>query len=161
MYTVTPDKLTIYRKNKYTKRTYVVAIQYPLCPNDQGNINITPAVYHVYWLIFMNLQRFQIFVSWCDCSFSPQTWKCERTLKLTEPHLCFHWFKYLGLRYTCFTSNIADADGSSVSTRVCNLEVPDSNPDRAGYLSSWFCVYSAPNCSQAWRVQCCLWYCAL
>ena len=23
------------------------------------------------------------------------------------------------------------------------------------------CIYIAPNCSKAWRVQCCLWYCAL
>ena len=35
---------------------------------------------------------------------------------------------------------------------ACNLEVPGSNPGRAGYLSSWFCIYSAPNCSKAWSV---------
>ena len=35
---------------------------------------------------------------------------------------------------------------------ACNLEVPGSNPGRAGYLSSWFCLYSAPNCSKAWSV---------
>ena len=26
---------------------------------------------------------------------------------------------------------------------ACNLDVPGSNPGRAGYLSSWFCIYSA------------------
>ena len=36
--------------------------------------------------------------------------------------------------------------------RACNLEVPGSNPGRAGYLSSWLCIYSAPNCSNAWSV---------
>ena len=35
---------------------------------------------------------------------------------------------------------------------ACNLEVPGSNPGRAGYLSSWFCIYSAQNCSKAWSV---------
>ena len=35
---------------------------------------------------------------------------------------------------------------------ACNLEVPGSNPGRAEYLSSWFCIYSAPNCSKAWSV---------
>ena len=35
---------------------------------------------------------------------------------------------------------------------ACNLEVPGSNPVRAGYLSSWLCIYSAPNCSKAWSV---------
>ena len=53
---------------------------------------------------------------------------------------------------------VAGHDGSFVSTGACNLEVPDSNP---GYLSSWLCIYCAPNCSKAWIVQCCLWYCAL
>ena len=37
--------------------------------------------------------------------------------------------------------------------------VPSSNPGRAGYLSSWLCIYSAPNCSNVWSVQCSLWYC--
>ena len=41
---------------------------------------------------------------------------------------------------------LADAYGSFVSTGVCNLEVPSSNPGRAAYLSSWLCIYSAPNC---------------
>ena len=36
-----------------------------------------------------------------------------------------------------------------------------SNPGRDGYLSSWLCIYSAPNCSKAVSVKCCLWYCAL
>ena len=30
---------------------------------------------------------------------------------------------------------------------ACNLEVPGSNPDRAGYLSLWLCICSAPNFS--------------
>ena len=32
---------------------------------------------------------------------------------------------------------------------ACNLEVPGSHTGRAGYLSSWLCIYSAPNCSMA------------
>ena len=40
-------------------------------------------------------------------------------------------------------------------------ELPGSSPGRAGYLSSWLCIYSAQNCSKAWSVQCCLWYRAL
>ena len=51
-------------------------------------------------------------------------------------------------------------DGSLVSTGGCNLDVPGSNPSRAGYLLLWLCICSTPNCSKAWRVQCCLWYCA-
>ena len=35
---------------------------------------------------------------------------------------------------------------------ACSLEVPGSNPGRAGYLSSWLCRYSAPNCSKACSV---------
>ena len=35
---------------------------------------------------------------------------------------------------------------------ACNLEVPGLYPGRAGYLSSWLCIYSAPNCSKAWSV---------
>ena len=31
----------------------------------------------------------------------------------------------------------AGPNGSFVSTGACNLEVPGSNPGRAGYLSSW------------------------
>ena len=56
---------------------------------------------------------------------------------------------------------MAGRDGSFVSAGACNLVVPDLNPGRDGYLSSWLCIYSAPNCSKAWSVQCCLWYCAL
>ena len=55
----------------------------------------------------------------------------------------------------------AGPDGSFVSTGTCNLEEPGSNPGRDGYLSSWLCICSAPNCSKAWGVQGCLWYCAL
>ena len=47
-------------------------------------------------------------------------------------------------------SELAGPYGSFVSTEACNLEVPGSNPGRAGYLSSWLCIYSAPNCSNAW-----------
>ena len=46
----------------------------------------------------------------------------------------------------------AGPDGSFVSTGACNLEVPGSNPGRAGYLSSWLCIYSASNCPKAWSV---------
>ena len=56
---------------------------------------------------------------------------------------------------------VAGPDGSFVSTVACNLEVPGSNPGRAWYLSSWLCIYSAPNCPKEWNVQCCLWYRAL
>ena len=38
---------------------------------------------------------------------------------------------------------VAGPDGSFVSTGACNLEVPGSNPGRAGYMSSWLCIYSA------------------
>ena len=31
----------------------------------------------------------------------------------------------------------------------------------AGYLSPCLCIYSTPNCSKAWSVQCGLWSCAL
>ena len=51
---------------------------------------------------------------------------------------------------------MAGSEGSFVSAGACNLGVPGSNPGRAGYLSSWLCIYSAPNCSKAWSVQCCL-----
>ena len=44
----------------------------------------------------------------------------------------------------------AGPDGPFVSTGACRLEVPDSNPGRAGYLSSWLCIYSSPNSSKAW-----------
>ena len=37
-----------------------------------------------------------------------------------------------------------------------NLGVSGSNPGQDGYLSSWLCIYSAPDCSKAWSVQCCL-----
>ena len=35
-------------------------------------------------------------------------------------------------------------NGSLLSTRACNLEVPCSSPGRAGYLSSWLCILSVP-----------------
>ena len=35
------------------------------------------------------------------------------------------------------------------------LEVPGSNPGRAGYVSSWLCICTAPNCLKAWSVQFC------
>ena len=59
--------------------------------------------------------------------------------------------------------NKAGPDGSFVLTEACNLGVSDSNYDRAGYLSSLLCIYSAPNCLKVWSVQCCLclWHCAL
>ena len=67
--------------------------------------------------------------------------------------------------YTNDLSNACDIlvgpDGSFASTGACNLEVPGSNPVRAGYLSSWLCIYNALNCSKAWSVKCCLRYCAL
>ena len=44
---------------------------------------------------------------------------------------------------------------------ACNQAVPGSNPGWVGYLSSWLCIYCAPNCSRAWSVQCCFWYFAL
>ena len=40
------------------------------------------------------------------------------------------------------------AGGSFVSIGTCYLEVPGSNPGWAGYLSSWLCIYSDPNCSK-------------
>ena len=55
----------------------------------------------------------------------------------------------------------AGPDGLFVSTGACNLGVPGLNPGRDVYLSSMLYIYSAPNCSKAWSVQCCLWYCAL
>ena len=42
--------------------------------------------------------------------------------------------------------------GSFVSTGACNLEVPGSNPGRAGYLLSWLCIYSDPICSPGYGV---------
>ena len=57
--------------------------------------------------------------------------------------------------------HMAGFDGSFISTGACHLEEPGSNPGRAGYLSSWLCMSSAPNCSEEWSVQYCLWYCAL
>ena len=44
---------------------------------------------------------------------------------------------------------IAGPDGSFISAGACNLGVPGSNPGLDGYLSSWLCIYSAPNCSKA------------
>ena len=37
-----------------------------------------------------------------------------------------------------------------MSTGACSLGVPGSNPCRGGYLSSWLCICSAPNCSKTW-----------
>ena len=54
------------------------------------------------------------------------------------------------------TSQLAGPEGSFVLTGACNLEVPGSNPGQSGYLSSCLCICSAPNCSKAWSVQCCL-----
>ena len=51
----------------------------------------------------------------------------------------------------------ASPDVSFVSTGARVLEVPGSNPGRAGYLSSWLFIYSAPNCSKKWGVRCCPW----
>ena len=50
----------------------------------------------------------------------------------------------------------AGPDGSFVSTGACDLQVPGSNRVWAGYLLSLLCIYSAPNCSKEWSVQCCL-----
>ena len=36
---------------------------------------------------------------------------------------------------------LAGPEGLFVSTGACNLEVPGSKPGRAGYLSSWLCIY--------------------
>ena len=55
----------------------------------------------------------------------------------------------------------AGPDGSFVSTEACNLEVPGSSSGRAGYLTSWLCICSVPNCSKVWIVQCCLWDCTI
>ena len=45
----------------------------------------------------------------------------------------------------------------------CNLEVPGSNPLVGPDIChwGWAYIYSASNCSKAWSVECCLWYCAL
>ena len=40
-------------------------------------------------------------------------------------------------------------DGSFLLTEACKLEVPGSNSGRAGYLSSWLCIY-AP-CSKLFK----------
>ena len=53
-----------------------------------------------------------------------------------------------------FVVVVAGPDGSFVSTGACNLGVPGSNPGRNGYLSLWLCIYSAPNCSNEWSIQC-------
>ena len=45
--------------------------------------------------------------------------------------------------------SLAGPAGSFVSTGACNPEIPGSNPGRAGYLSSWLCIYSAPKSSNA------------
>ena len=46
-------------------------------------------------------------------------------------------------RICCATWSVsAGLDGSFVSTGACNMEVPGSNLARAGYLSSWLCIYS-------------------
>ena len=39
-----------------------------------------------------------------------------------------------------------------------NAEVLVSKPGRVGCSSSRLCTWSAPDCSKAWIVQCCLWY---
>ena len=39
-----------------------------------------------------------------------------------------------------YTYTPADPDDPFVSTGACNMEVPDSNPGRAGYLPSWLCI---------------------
>ena len=74
----------------------------------------------------------------------------------------FKQYSQIGKYFIWYTILLqASPDGSFVSTGACNLGVPGSNPGRAEYLSSWLCIYSAPNCSKVWSVQCCLWYCAL
>ena len=47
--------------------------------------------------------------------------------------------------YISHNSPGAGPDGLFVSTGACNLDVPGSNPGRAGYLLSWLCIYSASN----------------
>ena len=68
---------------------------------------------------------------------------------------CPKLFKGLGISFRVYYHPmsrprwlIRSACGSTMSSRV-------------GCLSSRLCIYSAPNCSKAWGVQCCLWYCAL
>ena len=69
-------------------------------------------------------------------------------------------FVWIQSNFTAFSFNKwkAGPDGSFVSTRTWNLGVPGSSPGRSEYLSSWLCIYSAPNCSKAWSVKCCLWH---
>ena len=53
--------------------------------------------------------------------------------------LCYLYFKYV---------YILLLHGLPASTASCNLEVPGSNLSQAEYLSSWLCIYSAPNRSR-------------
>ena len=39
---------------------------------------------------------------------------------------------------------------------TCRYQV--CNPGRAGYFLSWFSIYSAPNCSKVWSVQCSVYH---
>ena len=41
------------------------------------------------------------------------------------------------------------------------LKDPDSLAPRRRFVIVVVHIYSAPNFSKAWSVQCCLWYCAL
>ena len=59
-----------------------------------------------------------------------------------------------------FGDRVRDLDRSFCPVAAQNywIRIP-AGSDR--YLSLGFRIYSAPNCSKAWSVQCCLWYCAL
>ena len=72
------------------------------------------------------------------------------------PMLCLFQFPHVGFAprtpmlcllkvHPCCSRCVAGPGGSFVSIGACNLGVPGSNPGRDGYLSSWLCVYSAPN----------------
>ena len=94
------------------------------------------------------------YVFCCMCvSVYCSLWK---HLLLGAPVGVFHTARAVVL-YVCFSVlqasmwkhlllGVAGPDGSFVSTGACNLGVLGSNPGRDGYLSSWLCIYSAPNC---------------
>ena len=73
----------------------------------------------------------------------------------------FHFNREYHVPVDCISSGLYISTisyiGLFVSAGACNLEVPGSNPGRAGYLSWWSCIDSAQYCLKAWREQCCLW----
>ena len=57
-------------------------------------------------------------------------------------------FSILPIYITFYIYSVAGSDGLFLSTGTRKLEVPDSHPGQAGYLSSWLCTVQ---CSELFK----------